>query len=529
MIGPIELEIFKGLLSAIPEEMGIRLRRSSFSANIKERLDFSCALFDSQARMVAQAAHIPVHLGAMPLSVQACMHALELRPGDVAILNDPFRGGTHLPDITLVTPIFAGLSKQAFGYVASRAHHADVGGIAPGSMPLSVDISQEGVLIPPSKIVEAGELNRSLWEEILSQVRTPDERNGDLRAQLAANRVGVERTLALIDRYSSPAVAEASEALLAYTERVTRSVVSQIPAGAYEFTQYMDDDGQTDEPLPIRVVVSISGDHAVVDFQGTANQRPGNTNAVYAITVSAVNYVFRCLLGQDVPNNSGSMSPIEVLAPEGSLVNARYPAAVAAGNVETSQRIVDCLFGALAQAVPDRIPAASQGTMNNLTIGGWDPDRSRPFAYYETIAGGMGARPGKPGASAIHTHMTNTLNTPIEALEFDYPMRVRRYSIRAGSGGFGRFKGGDGVVREIELLADAEITILSERRRFQPYGLAGGEPGSAGRNLLIRDGTETVLPGKISFEVHPGDRVRIETPGGGGYGKPEDPQRSQSR
>lgn len=548
-MGPVELEIFKGVLSAIPEEMGMRLRRSSFSANIKERLDFSCALFDADGSMVAQAAHIPVHLGAMPLSVQACIEELKFGPGDVAILNDPYRGGTHLPDITLVSPIFlmddlaaGGLASESgvvvdptarneaasgrpapFAYAASRAHHADVGGMAPGSMPLSTDIREEGVLIPPAKIVEAGQLNHPLWEKILSQVRTPDERSGDLRAQLAANRVGGERMLAVLKRYGRETIQEACAALMDYGERVTRVLLRELPDGEYRFRDYMDDDGQSEEPVEIVVSVTVKGDRATVDFTGTAEQRPGNTNAVYAITLSAVHYVFRCLLPLEVPSTSGSMRPIEVVAPDGSLVNARFPAAVAAGNVETSQRIVDCLFGALAQAAPTRIPAASQGTMNNLALGGWDAGRQRNFAYYETIAGGMGARPGKAGASGIHTHMTNTLNTPTEALEFDYPLRVRRYSIRRGSGGVGAYQGGDGIVREIELLGEAQISLLSERRRFGPYGLAGGTPGQVGRNLLIRDGKERELPGKVSVAGRQGDRIRIETPGGGGHSPPPAP------
>jgi N-methylhydantoinase B len=512
----IELEIFKGLLTAIPEEMGIVLRRSSFSANIKERLDFSCALFDSQARMIAQAAHIPVHLGAMPLSVQACIDELELEPGDVAILNDPFRGGTHLPDITLVSPIYLG--SELLGFAANRAHHADVGGITPGSMPISTDVSQEGLLIPPSKLIVDGELDDELWAHIMSEVRTPDERSGDLHAQLAANHIGVQRTLEITNRYGPEVIRAASIALLDYSERLTRELLAEFPAGTYRFSDQMDDDGISSEPAKIEVAITIEGGTATVDFTGTSAQRQGSINAVYAIAVSAVYYVFRGLLSSDVPNNSGSMEPIEVLAPEGSLVNARPPAAVAAGNVETSQRIVDVLLGALAQAVPDRIPAASQGTMNNLTIGGWDPERERPFAYYETIAGGAGATPQQAGASAIHTHMTNTLNTPIEAIEYAYPLRVTRYEVRQNSGGEGRFHGGDGIVRELELLADAEVTILSERRRFAPYGLASGASAKVGRNVLVHGDAEEDLLGKVSRKLARGDRIRIETPGGGGHG-----------
>jgi N-methylhydantoinase B len=516
MMDAIELEIFKGLLSAIPEEMGITLRRSSFSANIKERLDFSCALFDSQSRMIAQAAHIPVHLGAMPLSVQACIEELEFRPGDVAILNDPFRGGTHLPDITFVSPIF--LDGDLLGFAANRAHHADVGGITPGSMPVSTDVHQEGILIPPSKLVLGGELNDELWRRIMSEVRTPEERAGDLRAQLAANNIGVHRTLELMQRYGLQAVHEAVAELLDYSERLTRELLTELPAGTYRFSDQMDDDGVTSDPAVIKVAITIDSGKAQVDFAGTSEQRQGSINAVYAIALSAVYYVFRCLLSSDVPSNSGSMEPIEVLAPKGSLVNASSPAAVAGGNVETSQRIVDVLLGALSQVFPDQIPAASQGTMNNLTIGGWDPERERAFAYYETIAGGAGATPHQAGASAIHTHMTNTLNTPIEAIEYEYPFLVTRFEIRANSGGEGRFAGGDGIVREIELLSEAEVTILSDRRRFEPYGLDGGQNGSIGRNTLLTGDERKQLPGKFTRKLARGDRVQIATPGGGGHG-----------
>ncbi len=518
MIEAAELEIFKGLLTAIPEEMGIGLRRSAFSPNIKERLDFSCALFDARARMIAQAAHIPVHLGSMPLSVLACVESLDLQPGDEAILNDPYHGGTHLPDITLVSPLFFAGSDRPFAFVANRAHHADVGGISPGSMPIATELSQEGIVIPPTKLLVGGGLNRSLWDRIMAEVRTPDERAGDLRAQLAANTIGAARLLDLVARYGTSKIESASEALLAYSERVTRDLLAEIPDGTYRFSDRLDDDGIDPTPAEIQVAITVSDDRALVDFTGSSPQRQGSINAVYAVTLSAVYYVFRCLLGLDVPSNSGCLAPITVVAPEGSLLNARPPAAVAGGNVETSQRIVDVLLGALSQACPDRVPAASQGTMNNLTIGGWDPERGRPFVYYETIAGGQGGRPGKDGASAIHTHMTNTLNTPIEALEFAYPLRVCRYAIRAGSGGAGHYRGGDGVVREVELLADSEVTILSDRRRFGPYGLAGGEPGKPGANWLVTDGGAQPLPGKVNLRVERGARLRIETPGGGGFG-----------
>jgi N-methylhydantoinase B len=523
MYDPIRLEVFKHLFSSVAEEMGMVLRRTGYSPNIKERRDFSCALFDGVGRMIAQAAHIPAHLGAMPLSVQMCIQALDFAPGDVAILNDPYHGGSHLPDITLVTPIFITKdgAQQLGGFAANRAHHSDVGGMSPGSMPLSQELYQEGVIIPPLKLAEGGRINQELLDLLLANVRTPDERAGDLRAQMAANRKGIERMHELVARYGLDEVEHYMRGLLDYAERMTRRLIAGLPDGTYRFRDRMDDDGLDPEPAEIAASVTIQGDEVVVDFSGTSPQRRGSINAVYAITLSATYYVFRTLIGLDVPSNSGCLNPIRVIAPEGSLVNARPPAAVAGGNVETSQRITDVLLGALAQACPDRVPAASQGTMNNLTIGGWDPERNQPYAYYETIGGGMGARPGKDGASAIHTHMTNTMNTPIEALEYAYPFRVRRYEIRRSSGGNGHYRGGDGIRRDIEILNAAHITILSERRKYSPYGLVAGEPGQPGRNLLIRGDEVQELPGKTSLEVKAGDVVSVQTPGGGGYGPPD--------
>ena len=432
----VEREVFKHLYSSVAEEMGVRLQRSAFSPNIKERRDFSCAVFDEAGHLVAQAAHIPVHLGAMPLSVEACRRHLTFVPGDVAILNDPFHGGTHLPDITIVSPVFVE-NGDLLGFVANRAHHADVGGMSPGSMPLSRELYQEGVIIPPVKLVEAGRTNQALWDFFLANVRTPRERAGDLQAQLAANRIGAQRLQELVSRYGMERVRENMSDLLAYSEKLTRHGIQQLPDGIYRYEDVLDDDGFDDKPIAIAVTVTIDGEEVVVDFEGSAPQCEGSVNAVYAITVSATAYVFRCLLGLDIPGNSGCMVPIHVRAPEGSVVNARFPAAVAAGNVETAQRIVDVLLGALAQACPDRVPAASQGTMNNVTIGGWDRDKQRPFAYYETLGGGMGAGVEHPGASGIHSHMTNTMNTPVEALEYAYPFRISRYVLREGTGGEG--------------------------------------------------------------------------------------------
>lgn len=467
---PFLLEMFKHLLASIAEEMGVRLQRAAFSANIKERCDFSCAIFDAQGRCVAQAAHIPVHLGAMPLSVAACRQALTLEPGDVALVNDPFHGGTHLPDLTLVSPVFTTYrtSRMLLGYVATRAHHADIGGMSPGSMPLSQEIFQEGVIIPPVKLVTQGHLNEDLWRLVLANVRTPQEREGDFHAQMAANHTGNVRLLELVARYGYEQVVRLMNALLDYSERLTRQRLQQLPAGTYEFRDRLDDDGITDDPVEIMATVTLQSGEATVDFSGSARQRKGSINAVWAITVSAVAYVFRCLLGADIPANAGMMIPIHVKAPEGTVVNARFPVAVAAGNVETSQRMVDVLLGALAKACPDRVPAASQGTMNNLAVGGWDPVRKRLFSYYETIAGGMGAGSGCPGSPATHSHMTNTMNTPIEALEYTYPLRVTRYEVRRNSGGRGRCRGGDGICREFEFLADANVTLMTDRRRFPP-------------------------------------------------------------
>jgi N-methylhydantoinase B len=537
---PIKLEIYKHLFSAIAEEMGAILRKSSFSPNIKERRDYSCAVFDAQGSMIAQAAHIPVHLGSMPLSVKSAItkftvHGEHFLPGDTIILNDPFLGGTHLPDITLVTPIFIDenidpstknntssrtIKKNSLpiAYVASRAHHADIGGMTPGSMPIAREIFQEGLIIPPIKLMNAGNLDQAVLDLILANVRTPEERSGDLNAQIGANQRGAMRLIELINRYGQNEVTQYMQELLLYTERMTRRLISGIQNGMFSFFDRLDNNGVNDNEIIIKVTITINNDTALVDFTGSAPQQEGSVNAVYAITLSAVNYVFRSLIGLDVPNNSGCLVPIQIIAPKGTIVNASHPAPVAGGNVETSQRIVDVLLGALAQACVDRIPAASQGTMNNVSIGGWDPERKQFYTYYETIAGGTGASQSSDGLAGVHSHMTNTLNTPIEALEYTYPFQVVHYGIRKNSGGRGAHVGGDGIIREIKLLADAQVTLLTERRTTSPYGLAGGESGVRGENKLIHEGEEIILPGKGTFYTVKGDVLIISTPGGGGYG-----------
>ncbi len=536
-VDPAQLEIFKTLFHSVAEEMGAALRRSSFSPNIKERRDYSCAVFDGRARVIAMGDHMPVHLGSMPMSVEAAVKALELGPGDIAVLNDPYAGGTHLPDITLVAPVFAGTSRPrpkekpeiidrrssrgpAF-YVASRAHHSDIGGAQPASMGLSEEIYQEGLRIPPVALMRNGKIQRDVMAMVLANVRTPREREGDLTAQIAACRLGERRLREYLQKYGREKIEFYLDALQKYSVRLMRQALSEIPDGDYSAEDFLDDDGFSARPVRLRVSIRVRGKTATIDFAGSSPACRGSVNAVLAITKSAAFYVFRCLLSEDVPACAGLMDPIELRAPEGSVVNALAPAAVAAGNVETSQRITDVLLRALARAVPQKIPAASSGTMNNLSFGGLDPGTGEHFAYYETIAGGMGARPSTDGLSGIHTHMTNSLNTPIEALESSYPVRVRRYSLRQGSGGTGRYRGGNGIVREIEFLTPVRGSILSDRRRFGPYGLAGGKPGRPGKNLLRLAGArkQIPLPSKTTFEAPAGSVLRIESPGGGGWGR----------
>jgi N-methylhydantoinase B len=494
LIDRYRLEVFRNLFSGVAEEMGAVLGRAAYSVNIKERKDFSCAVFDRRGRMMAQAAHIPVHLGSMPLSVAAALEHVRLRPGDTVVLNNPYQGGTHLPDVTFVRPVYAGGRLQFL--TACRAHYSDIGGMSPGSMPVSTDLFQEGLILPPLR------LTPEVRAILLANVRNPREVEGDVAAQEACCETGARRLLELLRKYGKT-VPRAADALQEYARRRMIAAIRRIPAGRFTFEDALDDDGIVDRPVRIRAAVERRGNRVVVDFTGSAPQVQGNVNAVYAVTLSSVLYCFRCLVPEDIPLNAGAAEPIRVVAPAGSVVNARAPAAVTAGNVETSQRIVDVVLGALQKALPGVIPAASQGTMNNFSFGG------AGFAYYETIGGGMGARPGAPGVSGVHTHMTNTLNTPIEAFEHAYPVRVTEYRLRRGSGGRGRWRGGDGIVREFEFLAPAQASIVSDRRKTRPYGTPPGKPG---RNFL----NGRPLPGKVNFRVQAGDRVRIETPGGGG-------------
>jgi N-methylhydantoinase B len=533
-IDPVRLEIFKNLFHSVAEEMGAGLRRSAFSPNIRERRDYSCAVFDAHRNVLAMGDHMPVHLGSMPASVAAATAALQLEPRDAALLNDPYAGGTHLPDLTMVMPVFephanaatrraAKTSRRPLFYLANRAHHADVGGAQAGSMGLSREIFQEGLRIPPVKILERGKVNRDVVNMLAANVRTPIEREGDLTAQIAACRIGERRLQAMLTKYGRKELNIYAQALLNYSEAMMRAVVRELPNGTYRAEDFLDDDGISESPLRIAVKIRVKGDRATVDFTGSSPECEGSVNAVRAIAESAVFYVFRCLVDEQIPATSGLMRPIEVIAPQGTIINALPPRAVAGGNVETSQRIVDALLKALAKAAPHKIPAASQGTMNNLTFGGMESRPGHPpgpFAYYETIAGGMGARPGFNGVSGIHTHMTNSLNTPVEVLEHALPLRVKMYAIRRNSGGEGKYRGGDGIIREFEALTEMQAALLSDRRKKGPYGLAGGKDGKPGKAELNAGKHKQILASKGAWHLKKGATLRIETPGGGGWGTP---------
>ncbi len=507
-MNPVQLSLFASRIEAVCDEMGAVLRRAAFSPNIKDRLDFSCAVFDREGLLCAQAAHIPVHLGSMAYAMADIVGACDWHSGDVLVVNDPYLGGTHLPDVTLVAPVF--VQEQLLGFTANRAHHANIGATSPGSMPISRTLEEEGEVIPPTLLVRDGVLDDGLMGRLCGQSL---QARGDFSAQISACRLGVERLTALILAMGTGSYRQALVALNDYAERLALSALQTIPDGDYAFTDVMDDDGLGNTDIPISARISVGEGRVRVDFAGTAAQVDGNINCPLSVAAAAVFYVFRCLMPAATPACAGSFRAISLSAPEGSLLNARRPAAVAAGNVETSTRVVDVLLGALAQALPQRIPAASCGSMNNIAMGSRATAESPAWDYYETNGGGMGAGPGCPGRSGVQTHMTNTLNTPIESLESHYPLRVTRYQLRRGSGGGGEFAGGDGILREFEFLRATQVTLLTERRRHSPWGLGGGEPGAAGDNRLNGE----ALPPKCSFVASPGDRLLLATPGGGGF------------
>lgn len=511
---PVALGIFSSRIAAICDEMGAVLRRSSLSPNIKDRLDFSCAVFDREGRLCAQAAHIPVHLGSMAYAMADVVGKVEWAPGDAVILNDPFLGGTHLPDVTVLTPVYS--EDLLAGFVANRAHHADIGAESPGSMPLSRCLEDEGVVIPPTHLARDGIIDAACMSELTGGVRNCDLVAGDFVAQVSANRAGARRLEQLVARTGRLEFERRLGELNDYAASVARAALDEIPAGRYTFEDFMDDDGAGTRDIPLRVSIQVRPGRVDVDFSGTAGQVPGNVNCPLSVAAAGVYYVFRCLMPSYLPDCAGSFRGIHLHAPEGSLLNARRPAAVAAGNVETSSRVVDLVCGALSKALPDRLPAASQGTMNNTALGATAGGDVAAWDYYETIAGGMGAGPAGGGLSGVQTHMTNTRNTPAEVLELLYPVRVRCYELRRGSGGTGRRPGGEGIVRELEFLADTEFTLLTERRSHRPWGLSGGGPGAAGENFL--NGEQ--LPAKVHGRSGRGQRLLIRTPGGGGWGAP---------
>src|SRR5438093_119847 len=520
-VNPADVEIFQTALSFVPEEMGVALRRTAYSPNIKERMDASCALFDAEGRIISQAEHIPVHLGSMPVAVEAAMRDFPgtLRDGDQIILNDPYRGGTHLPDVTMIRPVF--VRQTVIGFAVNRAHHADIGGTVVGSMPATaMRLEDEGLVLEPQKMMDRGHERRAVLERFRRETWNPAERLGDLRAQVAANELGARRLVEVVLRIGVTGFPAWGGELVDYADRRAAAALGELPRGTWAAEDFLEG-AAPEEPARIRIraEVTIGGSGIAVDFAGTDRQVPGNLNAPLAVTLSASSYVIRCLTDPDAPRNAGALRPLRLLARRGTLVSPRPPAAVAAGNVETSQRIVDVLFLALSEPLADAVPAQSQGTMNNLTIGGSDP---RPFSYYETIAGGEGALPYRPGMSGVHTHMTNTRNTPVEALEFAYPLRIEEYRLIPGTRGRGRYPGGDGIRRSVRFLArQGTGSILSERRALRPKGLEGGEDGRPGRNLLIRNGRRRGLAAKVTVELRRDDLLVVETPGGGGWGPPE--------
>jgi N-methylhydantoinase B len=518
----VQLSIFSNRIDAICSEMGVTLQHAAFSPNIRDRLDYSCAIFDETGELCAQAAHIPVHLGSMAYAMRDLAGRFDWREGYMVVLNDPYKGGTHLPDVTLIAPVF--INNELSGFVANRAHHADIGSDTPGSMPLSTCLQEEGLVIEPCLLVRDDEVIDDIFCELMSSMRNPQESTGDFIAQVAANRRGVQRLISLIGGMGLDSYRASLDSLNDYARRLASRSLADIPDGCYHFEDFMDGDGvdgdgvgddEGGRAIAIRVAITVAGEDIHVDFSGTSPQVNGNINCPISVTAAAVYYVFRCLMPPQTPACAGSFAGIDISAPGSSLVNATYPAAVAAGNVETSTRIVDVVLGALSRVIPERIPAASHGSMNNLAMGSAGDVSHAAWDYYETIGGGMGASQVGDGLDAVQTHMTNTLNTPIESLEMMYPLRIIRYALRTDSAGRGRHDGGEGVHREYQFLQDARFTLLTERRIHAPWGLAGGGDARRGENLL----NGQVLPGKVSRHVRAGDVLTISTPGGGGYGK----------
>ncbi len=504
----VDLTLFASRIEAVCEEMGARLQGSAFSPNIKDRLDFSCAVFDVEGELCAQAAHIPVHLGSMAYAMRDIVRSVEWQAGDMLVLNDPYLGGTHLPDVTLIAPLF--IDAKLVAFVANRAHHADIGADSPGSMPISQYLDEEGLIIPPTHIMRNFQLDKSIFDDIIDNLQHKEQASGDFNAQISANQAGLHRLNNLINGLGVTGFNQALSELNDYAAQLAAAALADIPDGDYEFTDVMDDDGLGNQNVEIKAIIHVDGSEIEVDFSGTANQTAGNINCPLSVAAAGVYYVFRCLMPTHTPACAGSFRHIKLSAPLGCLLNAQRPAAVAAGNVETSTRVVDVVMGALAKAIPERIPAASHGSMNNVAMGSrgesaWD--------YYETLGGGMGAGALGSGLSAVQTHMTNTLNTPIEVLEMHYPLRVTRYAVRHDSGGNGEHRGGDGLIREYEFLAPAQVTLLTERRRHQPWGIGGAEDGRAGENSL----NGKSLNAKVSINVKMGDRLSVATPGGGGW------------
>ena len=512
-MNPVQLSVFANRIEAVCDEMGAGLRRAAFSPNIRDRLDYSCAVFDAGGELCAQAAHIPVHLGSMAFAMRGIIEGIDWQDGDMVILNDPYMGGTHLPDVTVIAPVY--IDRELYGFVANRAHHADIGAEQPGSMPLSTSLEHEGLVIKPQKLVEHHVINEERMASMMASMRNPAESRGDFSAQIAANRRGHRRLTELIRQTGTKQYRLAVEALNHYAEQLALSSFRAIPDGEYRFDDVLDDDGLGNTDISIRVCIAVKQGLVTVDFNGSSRQVEGNVNCPISVTAAAVYYVFRCLLPPQTPACAGSFRPLSIKAVAGGLLNACYPAAVAAGNVETSTRVVDVVLGALSLAIPEKIPAASHGSMNNVAMGASAADAGQSWDYYETIGGGMGAGARADGIDAVQTHMTNTLNTPIEAVEMAFPLRVNRYQIRRNSGGSGLHKGGAGIVREFEFLQPARVTLLTERRNHAPWGLQGGECGMTGRNLLNLQ----VIKAKDSLALVPGDVLTVETAGGGGWGK----------